>query len=151
MNYSRVSIVQSSDLKERLEELKIKRDKATIASVDAIDMYPSIKLSTNRKSVRFSARKLTAATKKTTNLCLELIRSGMSLTLISFDGKYYEYHGGEREEQGLAIGGYESEFLANLVSSYLFEKSKANFHPTTYHGIYRYDGLVVFKGKKSAR
>ena len=31
------------------------------------------------------------------------------------------------------------------------EKSKANFHPTTYHGIYRDEGLVVFKGNKSAR
>ena len=74
----------------------------------------------------------------------------MSSTLISSDGYYYKYHGGEREEQGLSISGYESAFLANLVSSYLFEKSKANFHPTTYHGIYIYDILVVFTGKKSA-
>ena len=69
---------------------------------------------------------------------------------ISFDGEYYEYHRGEREEQGLAIGGYESAFLADLVASYLFEKSNANFRPTIYHGIYRDDGLVVFKGKKKA-
>ena len=75
----------------------------------------------------------------------------MSSTLISFDGKYYEYNGGEREEQGLDIGGYESVFLSDLVASYLFEKAKATLYPTTYHGIYRYDGLVVFTGKKSAR
>ena len=123
----------------------------TIASVDAITMYPSIKLSTIRNVVRFFARKITAETKKTINLCLELIRFGMSSTLISFDAEYYKYHSGEREEQGLAIGGYESEFLADLVASYLFEKSKANFHPITYHGIYIYDGLVVFKGKNIAR
>ena len=43
-NYSHVSIVQASNLKERLEELKIKRDKMKIASVDAIHMYPYIKL-----------------------------------------------------------------------------------------------------------
>ena len=36
----------------------------TIASVDAINMYLSIKISTIRKSVRFFARKITAATKK---------------------------------------------------------------------------------------
>ena len=66
----------------------------TIASVDAINMYPYIKLATIRKSVRFFARKITAATKKTINLCMELIHFGMSFTLISFDGKYYEYHGG---------------------------------------------------------
>ena len=56
----------------------------------------------------------------TINLCLELINLGLISTLISFDGKYYNYHGREREEQGLAIGGYESEFLSNLVASYLF-------------------------------
>ena len=72
----------------------------------------------------------------------------MISTLISFDGKYYEYHGEEIEEQGLVIGGYKSAFLANLVASYLFENAKSNFHLTTYHGIYRYNDLVVFTGKK---
>ena len=57
------------------------------------------------------------ATKKTINLCLDLIRFGMSSTLVYFDGDYYEYHGGEKEEQGLAVGGYESAFLADLVVS----------------------------------
>ena len=120
----------------------------TIASVDAINMYPSIKLATINKAVIFFARKLTSEVKKTINLCLDLIQFGMSSTLISFDGEYYEYHGGEREEQELAIGGYESTFLADLVASYLFEKASPIFRPTIYHGIYRDDGLVVFEGKK---
>ena len=77
--------------------MKVNRDEVKTASVDAINMYPSIKLATIRKSVRFFARKLTAETKKTINLCLELIHFGMSSTLISFDGEDYEYHGGERE------------------------------------------------------
>ena len=85
---------------------------------------------------RSLARKLTAETNKTINICLELIRFGMRSTLISFDGKYYEYQGSEKEEEGLAIGGYESAFLSNLVVSYLFEKSKALLRPTTYHDIY---------------
>ena len=42
VKYSRFSIVQASDLKERLEELKIKRGEVMIASVDAINMYPPI-------------------------------------------------------------------------------------------------------------
>ena len=75
----------------------------------------------------------------------------MSSILIYFDSEYYKYHGGEREEQRFSIGGYKSVFLADLVASYLFEESKANFHPTTYHGIYRDDGLVVFIGNKIAR
>ena len=80
----------------------------TIAPVETINMYPSIKLSTIRKAVRLLARKITAATNKTIKLCLKLIRFRISSTLISFDGKYYEYHGGEREKQGLSIGGYKS-------------------------------------------
>ena len=40
--------------------------------------------------------------------------------------------------------------MADLVASYLLEKSKLNFRPTIYHGIYRDDGLVVFKDKKKA-
>ena len=91
-----------------------------IASVDAVNMHQSIKFATIRKAVRSFASKLTAATNKTINLCLELIHFGMSSTLIYFNGKYYNYHGGEREEQGLAIGGNESSFLADLVASYLF-------------------------------
>ena len=74
----------------------------------------------------------------------------MSSTLISFDGEYYEYHGREREEQGLAIGGYDSLLLADMVASYLLEKAKLNFRRTIYHGIYRDDGLVVFKSKNNA-
>ena len=49
------------------------------------------------------------------------------------------------------IGGYKSKFLADLVASYLFEKAKAHFHPTIYHGIYRNDGLVVFKGSDKCK
>ena len=38
VNYSRFSIVQASDLKERLEEKNLVREEVTIASVDAINM-----------------------------------------------------------------------------------------------------------------
>ena len=88
--------IQASDLKERLEELELKREKVTNASVDAINMQPSIKLSTFKKVVRFLARKLTAVTNKTINLCLELICFGISSILIYFNDEYYEYHGREK-------------------------------------------------------
>ena len=74
----------------------------------------------------------------------------MSFNLISFDGEYYEYHRGEREKQGLAIGRYKSAFLADLVASYLFEKAKPILRPAIYHGIYLEYILVVFKGKNKA-
>ena len=67
-----------------------------IASVDAINMCPSVKLSRIKKLLRFFARKFTAATNKTIHLCLGLIRFIMSSTPISFDGEYYEYPGGKK-------------------------------------------------------
>ena len=76
----------------------------------------------------------------------------MSSTLISFDGKYYEYHGEKKEEQGLAIGGYELDFLSNLVASYLFLRKPMIFsNQKNYHGIYQDYGLVVFRVKKSVK
>ena len=102
------------------------------------------------KAVIFFARKLTAKTKKTINICLKLIHFGISSTLIYFDREYYEYHSRQREEQWLEIGGYKSAFLVDLVESYLFERAKAFFHPTIYHQIYRDDGVVVFNGKRNA-
>ena len=96
VNYSRFSIIQASNLKKILEQLWINRDEVTIASVDAINMYTTIKLLTGKKSVMFLKRKLTAATKKTIKLYLELIILGMISTLIHFDGEYYEYHRREK-------------------------------------------------------
>ena len=59
----------------------------------------------------------------------------MRSTLIYFDWYYYEHHGIENKEQGLAIGGYESTFPSNLVASYMFDKSKYLLNQTTYHVI----------------
>ena len=107
VNYSCVSIIQASNLKEILEELELNRYGVTISSVDAINMYPSIKLATTKKVVILFARKLNASTKNTIHFSLMLIQFGMSSNLISFDGEYYKYHGGKKEEQGLSIGGYK--------------------------------------------
>ena len=53
------------------------------------------------------------------------------------------------ETKGLAIGGHESGFLLDLVESYLFEKCNNQFKEVLWKRIYRDDGLLVFKGKKS--
>ena len=42
-------------------------------------------------------------------------------------------------------------FLTKLVAYYLFEKAKTLINWTTYHGIYRNGGLVVFKRKNIAQ
>ena len=38
-----------------------------------------------------------------------------------------------------------------FLNSYLFLKAKYFFHPKIYHGIYQYDGKVVFIGIKISR
>ena len=38
-----------------------------------------------------------------------------------------------------------------MVAYYLFENTKYLFNQTTHHGIYRDNGLLVFKGKKSTQ
>ena len=51
----------------------------------------------------------------------------MSSTLLTFEDKYYEYGEKGIETKSLAIGGYESAFLEDLVASYLFEKCNNQF------------------------
>ena len=114
----------------------------TTSLTDAVNMNPSIKLTTIKKMVIYFSKGLTYTTKKTIQFCLEIIRFGMSSTLIYFDGKYYEYHVEENKEQGLSIGGYESDLLANLVASYLFNKFKNHLIRKIYHVIYSNDGTV---------
>ena len=70
------------------------------------------------------------------------------MILLNFQDKYYEYGDEGLETKGLAIGGYESAFLADLVASYLLEVTNNQFKEVLWIGIYRDDGLLVFKGKK---
>ena len=61
VNYSRVTIFQASVIEEILEELKINRYEITIASMDSINMYHSIKISTINKAVRLFTKLLTTS------------------------------------------------------------------------------------------
>ena len=81
-------------------------------------------------------------------LCLKFIGFGMSSTLLIFQDKYYEYGDEFLETKWLAIGGFESASFADLVASYLLEVTKNKFKKFLWRGIFRADGLLVFKGKK---
>jgi hypothetical protein len=122
----------------------------TIASFDAVDMYPSIKFRLVEKAVWYFARDLDSDLRRKIEACLEMVRFGMGNTLVTFVDKYYEY-GGEAdvEEKGLTIGGYESAWLADLAASYLLENAGEMFDPAVFKGIYRDDGFVVFRNKLS--
>ena len=82
-----------------------------------------------------------------------MIRFGMSNTLLTFVDKYYKYGGSvDPNKRGLTIGGYEFAWLADLVASFILEKTEDLFEKTTdYVGIYRDDGLIAFKGKWNVR
>eukprot|EP00957_Ditylum_brightwellii_P182400 13894796-Ditylum_brightwellii.AAC.1 len=69
--------------------------------------------------------------------------------LVSYRNKYFNYKGAAKgddltiEEIVLAIGGYESAFLVDLVASYLFEMTTKKFIEAGYKGIYSDNGLTV--------
>eukprot|EP00957_Ditylum_brightwellii_P068497 5199897-Ditylum_brightwellii.AAC.1 len=86
---------------------------------------------------------------------MDIVQFGMKSTLIQFKGRYYVYKGATKgreileEVVALAIGAYESAFLADIVASYVFEETEECFIQCIYRGIYRDDGLVAFEGKKN--
>eukprot|EP00957_Ditylum_brightwellii_P127804 9746897-Ditylum_brightwellii.AAC.1 len=49
----------------------------------------------------------------------------------------------------MAIGAYESAFLADIVASYVLEETEECFEQCVFRGIYRDDGLVVFVGNRN--
>ena len=99
----------------------------TIASIDAVAMYPSITFPLVKKSISYFTINLPKSQQSTVKLCLKLIAFWMSSTLLILEEKYYEYGDKVIETKGLAIGGYESAFLADLVASYLFDKCRNQF------------------------
>ena len=151
IKYEINTITQASDLKEELEKLDIKKNKVTIAKLDIVAMYPSIQFKLVRKAIEFFAQDLPEKEKEKIEKCLEMISFGMSNTIVNFKDKFFEYDGDvDGKERGLTIGGYESAWLADLVAVFILEKNKKQFENTIYHGIYRDDGFIIFKGVLSA-
>ena len=111
-------------------------------------MYPSIKFPLVKKAISYFTRNLPKSQQSNVKLFLKLIAFGLSSTLLTFEDKYYEYGEKGIKTKCLAIGRYESDFLADLVASYLFKKCRNQFKEVLWKGIYRDDVLLVFKGKK---
>ena len=83
------------------------------------------------------------------DLCLTRIGFEMISTLLNCQDKYYEYGEEGLETNGLAIRGYESVLLVDLVDSYLFKVTNNKFKEVRWRVIYRCGRLLVFKGKRS--
>ena len=68
VNYSLFTIVQSSNLRDKLEEICVNMDKVMVALIDAVSMYPIIKLKKFNRAVRYFTKGITALIKKTINI-----------------------------------------------------------------------------------
>eukprot|EP00957_Ditylum_brightwellii_P193714 14751175-Ditylum_brightwellii.AAC.1 len=95
-----------------------------------MNMYPSIKVKLIRKALNHYAKNLLAMTRETINLCMDIVQFRMKSTLIQFKGCYFVYQGAAKEKEildedvALAIGAYESAFLADIVAPYVFEETE---------------------------
>jgi hypothetical protein len=93
INYSKRTIIQASDWKEKLDSLHIHQDNVTIISLDIEAMYPSIKFKLVQQGVEYFSGGLSDEEKDIVNECLALIRFGMENTLLTFQDQYYIYDG----------------------------------------------------------
>ena len=82
-------------------------------------------------------KKLTKETEIHCIIVPETDRIWDEITLLKFEEKYYEYGEKGIDTKGLAIDGYGSSFLADLVASYPFEKFRNQFKEFPWKGIYR--------------
>eukprot|EP00957_Ditylum_brightwellii_P197447 15043644-Ditylum_brightwellii.AAC.1 len=94
--------------------------------MDIVNMYPSCKLKLIKQAFCYYARNLQCKDKRTIEKCIEMIAFRMNATLICYRDGYFNYKGvveenridGNEDENGLAIGGYESAFCANVGATY---------------------------------
>jgi hypothetical protein len=74
----------------------------------------------------------------------------MGKRIVSFLDKYYKYGvDPDPVRRGLTIGGFESAILADLETSYIFDKLKHIWERhVRFLGTYRDDKIIVFNGQK---
>ena len=82
MNHLRKTIIQASDLKERLENLNIKQSNNTIISFDCEKMYPSVRFIQIHSAVEYFLQEAPQEDRETAKLCLEMVKFGIGSTLV---------------------------------------------------------------------
>eukprot|EP00957_Ditylum_brightwellii_P138773 10578067-Ditylum_brightwellii.AAC.1 len=133
VNYNKYTIVQSLDLKSKLEQLGLKQKDVVFMLLDIDNIYSSVRVKLIKKALRHFSKNLPDDAKKWIKLSLEMVQFGMKSTLVDFGDKFYvnkEAAKGKNltaNDVVLANGGYELAFLANLVASYVFEMTENFF------------------------
>eukprot|EP00957_Ditylum_brightwellii_P191889 14607824-Ditylum_brightwellii.AAC.1 len=82
VDYAKHTIIQSSNLKEKLETCGLKRNNVTLMLLDIVNMYPSIRVKLIRKALTHYAKDLPAEVRETIDLCMDIVQFGMNSTLI---------------------------------------------------------------------
>eukprot|EP00957_Ditylum_brightwellii_P183141 13949165-Ditylum_brightwellii.AAC.1 len=133
VNYAKHTIVQSLDLKEKLDKCGLKRNEVTLMLLDIANMHPSVRVKLICKALNHYAKNLPATARETIDLCMDIVQFGMKSTLIQFRGRYFVYQGAAKRKElsdenvALAIGAYELDFLANIVAFYVFKEKEKCF------------------------
>ena len=65
-----------------------------------------------------------------------MIRFGMANTMITFNGKYWEYGGSDVDKKGLMIGGFDPAVLVDFVAAFILENSRDLFEDLIYSKVY---------------
>ncbi len=150
VKYAKKTIVQSSHLKCQLEGLNLKAGGCTIASLDIVNMYPSVKFKLIKQAIEHYSKGFTEEEQTIIEASLEMLKFSMGNTIIQFRDKYYEYGVHEdAAERPLAIGSLDAAFNADMVADYLLEMAEDHFDMTHFFGQYRDDGQIVFEGERS--
>eukprot|EP00957_Ditylum_brightwellii_P067257 5104202-Ditylum_brightwellii.AAC.1 len=86
VNYAKHTIVQSSDLKEKLEKCRLKRHEVTLMLLDIVNMSPLVRVKLIPNALNHYAKNLPATIREMIDLCMDIVRFGMKSTLIQFGG-----------------------------------------------------------------
>ena len=150
-NAEKFTIVQASSLKQDLKDLGIDEERISVASIDAVNFYPSVSCRMIEKAVWFFAEDLDENVKKKLKVSLELLKIGMSTQTVQFNGTYCKCVGSsdDTDDPGLTIGGYELAFLSDLVAAFVFEEISPKLFDDNFllNKIYRDNGMLVTKEK----
>eukprot|EP00957_Ditylum_brightwellii_P208772 15358866-Ditylum_brightwellii.AAC.1 len=99
-------------------------------SLDVVNMCPSVQVKLIKKALQHYSHGLPEEDKQRINLGLTMVKFGMKNMLVNFRDKFYIYQGAAKgqdlseEDIVLAIGTFDSAFLADLVASFVLKKQR---------------------------
>ena len=86
VSYTKRTIVQPSHLKCQLEAMNLKAAGCTIASLDIVNMYPSIKFKLIKQAIKYYSQGFNEEEKEVNEAALEMLAFSMENTLLSVWG-----------------------------------------------------------------